>query len=292
MNNAFYHFSTGNTDDTWGKRDAGKDRQYYSRTPSSREHSARTGRDYIHEIDPYGLVDGFESNPVVKVPSCAAYPTHTRHVRSKYSWVASGDDLSPFIPSLGLIAGEAVLVRGDVAKQLRATSFSGFKLIATQPFDYEGQPRKLSQPVFIIEFMGKRCDKIVISPDVPNKCPFCGDGPIVCPECRNVYYPECPKCRKEYAAEQKRPGGKWEYVDRLKGLFTEDHRTLIGRDWDGSDFHGGGADNPRYISKRVLDWLLGLHAAPFAVTSVTVDTTGMTDEQLAKLETMKTLPGA
>lgn len=54
---------------------------------------------------------------------------------------------------------------------------------------------------------------------------------------------------------------------------------LEGKDWDGSDFL-----RDSFITKRALDWLLSVHAAPFVARPARVCIDGMTDKQKKWLE--------
>jgi hypothetical protein len=57
---------------------------------------------------------------------------------------------------------------------------------------------------------------------------------------------------------------------------------LDGKRWDGADLINSNGIN--YISKRVLDWLLMVHAAPFYAKPARFCVDGMSDKQLARLE--------
>ncbi len=223
--------------------------------------------------------------------TCRVDQGHLRRFYRNHAWEARGQVLNEFVPWDGELDGGVALLRGDIADRLRATPFTGYRLEPTIPVDESWREVKLSHRVEQLLFMGQRCDEIVISPTIKNQCPYCGHGPIACPDCRMVFYPECPKCGREYAmADVKQPDGSTKYVNPLEGLVQHNLDVLIGRDWDGSDFHGDGAANPRYLSKRALDWFLGMHAAPFVARPVKIDITGMTPAQLEKLETMKAAP--
>jgi len=56
--------------------------------------------------------------------------------------------------------------------------------------------------------------------------------------------------------------------------------VLEGHLWDGSDFFS----HMRVVTKRVVNWLLAIHAVPFIATPIPVDISKMSDVQLAWLE--------
>jgi hypothetical protein len=59
-------------------------------------------------------------------------------------------------------------------------------------------------------------------------------------------------------------------------------QILEGKRWDGADLVSVRGWN--FISKRVLDWLLMVHAAPFYARPARFCIDGMTEKQLARLE--------
>jgi hypothetical protein len=57
--------------------------------------------------------------------------------------------------------------------------------------------------------------------------------------------------------------------------FARDRKMVIeGKTWDGSDLI-----HNRLASKRFIDWLLGIHAAPFYAEPVYFCVDGMSDQQ-------------
>ena len=61
--------------------------------------------------------------------------------------------------------------------------------------------------------------------------------------------------------------------------------------WDGADFVfvtlDSGALRTNVVTKRVVDWLLSFHAAPFVARPVMARLDGATPEQLKMLEVAK-----
>src|SRR5690606_3432322 len=93
--------------------------------------------------------------------------------------------------------------------------------------------------------------------DAQNLCPHCGKSSIVCDGC-SEYSPYCLACKKEVAAlpENHRGAG-----DKRLVLAEDVWRIIEGKTWDGSDLVQ--ANGSFFASKRFVDWLLKVHAAPF-----------------------------
>jgi hypothetical protein len=119
----------------------------------------------------------------------------------------------------------------------------------------------------------------------PNACPFCGWGPVVCPSCGDITY-DCERCKERIlvpASDHKGADDKRWTIQRKPAAGT----ILEGKHWNGNDFvHFGSL---HFVSKRVVDWLLRVHAAPFIAKPARVDVTGMTPEQRAKLDAVTKL---
>ena len=67
---------------------------------------------------------------------------------------------------------------------------------------------------------------------------------------------------------------------------------IDGHRWDGSDFVYNGIEQGLHspiVTKRVIDWLLNRHAAPFFARPMLVAVDKMTGEQRARLEDVKAL---
>jgi len=63
--------------------------------------------------------------------------------------------------------------------------------------------------------------------------------------------------------------------------------------WDGSDFNFYSSlmtVAEHVVTRRVVDWLLSIHATPFYARAVPVDVTGASPETLARLEAARRLP--
>ena len=71
---------------------------------------------------------------------------------------------------------------------------------------------------------------------------------------------------------------------KSKALVPGTGRILEGPKWDGSDIINCGW---YFITKRALEVLLSVHAAPFYARPARVDVEGLSKQQLGKAETAK-----
>ena len=144
----------------------------------------------------------------------------------------------------------------------------------------------LKVPDFVeLQFTGRLCLRPMSIRGVPNACPHCGREPLICPDCGKEFS-WCPNCQKS----------AWKTRDAKRDLgektltvcpFEDRNRIIIeASTWDGSDFIFNGMNDlvPHLITKRALDWLLSVHAAPFYAHPVLVNVAGLTPEQLARVE--------
>lgn len=171
------------------------------------------------------------------------------------------------------------IVSGAFAAKLKASGLNGYKLSEAEP----ERPKDAITGVelWVFNFTGLDCRRPASIRHAPNACPHCGNAPLVCPSCGYVANP-CPRC-EELAIVPRGlhtgAGDKRLISDEPKGFVP---RILDGVRWDGSDFI-----YPNFITKRALDWLLSIHAAPFFAEPVLVCVDAMTDKQRKKLEAAK-----
>ena len=212
---------------------------------------------------------------------------HTDHVTGveyadvRYRIHTSGR-LADFIQDMNE-ANLTGLVRGEFAAKLRGSGLTGFRLERAAP----EKPKDAATGVdlHMLNHVGRNCQRPASIRLAPNACPHCGYAPLICPACGYQAQP-CPQCEGLAFASRKRhkgPGDKRLITDRPAGFYPQ---ILDGGRWDGSDFIDG-----RFITKRALDWLLSIHAAPFFAEPVLVCIDGMSDEQKKWLERAKRLVG-
>ena len=123
----------------------------------------------------------------------------------------------------------------------------------------------------------------------PDACPHCGHGPIVCPEC-GVTNIECEACglgQWRPASDSKGPDDK-----RLILCPVDQRRDEIfnGETWDGADFISGRGAYGFYVTKRVVDFLLSIHATSFRACPVIVDAAKMNAQQRKWMDEARRMP--
>lgn len=105
-------------------------------------------------------------------------------------------------------------------------------------------------------------------------CPCCGSV-ITCTSCENVNF-KCPTClRINVRAQHETPNGE-EFVWK-----PSLQRGVCGRMWNGQEIAGD------IISSRALRFLESIHAAPYFAEAIPVDTSGMSEEMISRLERVK-----
>jgi hypothetical protein len=122
-----------------------------------------------------------------------------------------------------------------------------------------------------LQFVGRAKRRLPRFVDVEDACPFCGKGKIFCESCRN-FYPHCRHCNKLMWIIDHKHGGPDD-----KRIPYERGHVIDGQTWDGSDLVKISGIN--FASKRFIDWLLRVHAAPFYARPAWLYLDGMNDEQ-------------
>jgi hypothetical protein len=103
----------------------------------------------------------------------------------------------------------------------------------------------------------------------PNRCPFCGHEPLICPTCGFHNHP-CVVCDKPTLMG---PDAKVPADDRrLRIEAFPEVKIVEGTDWDGSDwFMVGGM----FISDRAKEWLERTHTFPIDIKPALLNVQGM-----------------
>lgn len=236
----------------------------------------------------------YDSSKTKKQYRCPLDKAHvTREDYGPFQADLFGGRLSDFLPLSG--ADGHVVVREDFAERLKASSLKGIgfepiKIIIHKGIPYDRQGAKPNLKLFVARFLGADCQRPRTIRGVPNACPFCQHGPMICPTCGQSSR-DCPKCGKQWSVARKLhegPADKRLTGDaRLIRRFMH-HPILEGSRWDGSDFIYGRSER-HFITKRALDWLHSVHAAPFCVKPVPVNVEGLSDKQIAKVKAAKEL---
>ena len=128
-------------------------------------------------------------------------------------------------------------------------------------------------------FTGTPCTRKRKFVDGPNACPFCGFKPLVCEACGYVVG-DCPQC-DEYPFKANAAG-----VPGIEMASGNNSRLIIdGQFWDGSDMVcGRNQYRDRVVTRRFVEWLLAIDAAPFVALPIPVCVDGMTADQVDMLE--------
>lgn len=179
-------------------------------------------------------------------------------------------------------SGFAILIAGSMKRSLMASTLTGFVLSDVLPIVCN-QSEVKSPEIYMLHATGLDCTRPLIrQPPIKNLCPYCGWGPVVCPECFHRAY-SCERCGRRIIVAREDHGGD---DDPRFSLTPRPENGLIieGRDWDGSEFLSGG--DKVIVTKSAVDWLLKLQDVSFVATPCRVDVTGMSDSQRKALEMM------
>ena len=177
----------------------------------------------------------------------------------------------PLFISNDLCVSATLRRRLETETEFRGTSF--FRPV-THSENYPKEPLEILAPTGRVYYWPPQ-----VRPGVKNECRQCGYGPIFCDTCGHFEY-ACPQC-KANVASLKDPAEKISRASFIVGPLKR--KVLWGKTWDGSDFCNG-MDNRSIITRRVLDWLLMIHAKPLLAEPLSVCTTGMSEQQLKWLE--------
>jgi len=251
----------------------------WSVVPRTPTHLELTRRD---ANDGYCWVKSFRDEVTDRVDehACISSPTHVTHTYYKNVSldVYGGPRLSEFIPD-----PHGFCVMSDVfAERVRTLRLQGLDVRLAVIRDSEGT---LKHPkLLILQFVGKCRDRTPKVEHAPNACPYCGAAPMICQECGFAPW-QCPTCGKEGRIAAHLHRGEDDKRLRIgipKGYFQRG-QILEGKHWDGADLVSL-RPGSLFMSKRFLDWLLMVHAAPFYVKPARFCIDGMSEKQLARLE--------
>lgn len=198
-----------------------------------------------------------------------------------------GTMAGPIIP-----CDERLLVNPAVNEQLRRSGLKGADTIRAKiaVIDDEFLDREIDTPeIYALVHPGASFWRRRVMVPPVNECPFCGNGPIICPECGQLNFNyRCPKCgevaRKHLPLEEMATVPKGEKAIMVVGG-SKKGPILDASRWDGSDFCGGNG----IVTRRAVDFLLRIHAGPFRAKPLRAYVGSCTPEQRERLETAKKL---
>lgn len=195
----------------------------------------------------------------------------------------------------GDLEGERTLLVPDrMAQRLKGTLLRGYRLVEVSSIDFSRIPNQSLNAktfrLYELQFRGRACKRGFSVQGAPNSCPHCGRTPLICPECGH-YELDCPDCGKEAWIAKKNQKGVADKRLIPAGWDQWRPRVIDVNRWDGSDFVFVTLDasglRTNVVTKRVIDWLLSIHAAPFVARPVLARLDGATPEQLKMLEAAK-----
>lgn len=205
--------------------------------------------------------------------------------------LSSGTDLPDLI--YGDMEGSRTLIVPErMAKRLQASPFRGYQLVEITEVDDSRVAKVLpveNRRLYELQFRGKACRRGFSVVGAPNACPHCGRTPLICPGC-GYYKTKCPDCGKEGWIAKKNHQGAGDKRLIPAGWDQWSPEVIDVNRWDGSDFVFVTLDaglRTNIVTKRVVDWLLSIHAAPFVARPVEARLDGASPEQLKMLEEAK-----
>jgi hypothetical protein len=214
------------------------------------------------------------------VQTCTREKTHGDSRITEYGADLFGGDFAPKC----ICGGLAVLVNRKFRDELLASDLKGFS--ATSLPITCNQSEMLDPEIYILNFLGQDCRRmheILIPPK--NACPFCGRGPIVCPECLNIEY-ECEECKKTVTALPREHQGVSD--PRFIIEIPSNGWVIEVGVWDGSDFIA----TPTYgasgiITRRALNFLISMKAFPLIAKPCHANLLGCDEQQLKRLDSIR-----
>ncbi|WP_298869328.1 hypothetical protein [uncultured Gimesia sp.] len=184
---------------------------------------------------------------------------------------------------------QALIVTASFAEQIRQSGLTGAGFVPVKIKDPDGPAEKSIPQLFALQYQGTKCLRPFRVQGAKNACPFCGHGPLICQECGFPHF-SCPECNHSATTPKDEHKGP---ADKTLILSPPEQREILvldGSRWDGSDFvyvSGNSELDTNVVSKRALDWLISIHAAPFCARPVQFCIDGMTDQQLQQLDVVQ-----
>jgi hypothetical protein len=137
--------------------------------------------------------------------------------------------------------------------------------------EYAGQDLRL---YFLPECPRDVSMKATVDPPNENACPFCSASPFVCPGCGD-WTATCKGCGRHLVTRS--PDDLTEHPF----LIDDDDWLIDVSKWNGQDFLGD------VVTRRVVEFLLSIHAEPFVALPVRANTLNITPEKRRRLEESK-----
>jgi len=208
---------------------------------------------------------------VVETKDCPRDKEHVTHrYFTKFGGEAyGGEKRSPLIPTS---ESDEVFLSDDLCGRIQSLKLRGARIDPVALTLSDNGPKL--DGVWALQFMGKVKLRLPHLIDTANACPHCGKGQLFCEGC-GEWYVHCPVCGGDMVITESKHKGPEDKRIPLEedGIW----RVLEGKSWDGSDLIQ--AKGAPFASKRFIDWLLRIHAAPFCAEPVWFCVDGMSDLQ-------------
>jgi hypothetical protein len=240
------------------------------RTPTDDELEAKGEETYIY-LHVYR-----KDHSEVEIKECPADSSHvTQQYFTQFEGEAfGGKRVSPLIPAADPGLGPFGL-SDELYGRLRRLHVRGAR-IDTIDLKEHITDEKL-KGYWALQFVGKIMPRILRFVDARNACPFCGKTKLLCEACGGDWNGTCKVCGKVTVVFEDQHGGP---DDRRLRLERHPWASVLeGKTWDGSDLVSSYTRGKCYASKRFIDWLLRIHAAPFYAEPVYFCVDGMNDQQ-------------
>jgi predicted RNA-binding Zn-ribbon protein involved in translation (DUF1610 family) len=211
--------------------------------------------------------------------NCDLFPCHTvaRSLKSCEAELFGGHILETFVHDQ-----QFVLIDATFRQQLIDSELRGF-LVTDVPIRLN-QSEVLGAKVCRVSSNGQSClRQRKVNLPTSNTCIYCGWGPVVCPDCRFVNH-SCPACGQVVVVRES------DSLDPTDRRFRIQRRPRSGdivdaHLWDGSDFVP--SDSSLVVTRRVVDWLLSVHAISFAAMPLRANVQQTCEEVRMAIEVMQ-----
>jgi hypothetical protein len=220
------------------------------------------------------MTSGWEHR--VETKDCPADKEHVTHqyFKKMRGEKMGGKRLSPFIPS----DSNQIVLSEALYDQIAPLKLRGARIDLLDLRDHHTDAKITG--FWSLQFVGKTKLRLPKFVDVPNRCPHCHKSKIICESCGH-WSAYCSACEKQMVIIETKHLGKTD--PRL--AFEDGLDPILGKTWDGSDLVQARGRN--FASKRFIDWLLRIHAAPFYAEPVWFCVDGMSDQQKKWLDDLQ-----
>jgi hypothetical protein len=215
---------------------------------------------------------------------CPSDPGHVSEYRFPRQQVVkpthlTGTAIGPLVPG-----GSWCIASAEVAARIERADLEGVEGVPVGIELTHGEANPLG--LRLIQPLGKDCERPLMIEGGENVCPFCAKGRPICLDCGHTDS-NCSHCGemqwRTFDSKPSRPGDDKRLI--MSPWSERRQAVLDGSLWDGSDFLNAHIES--FATRRFVDFLLSIHAAPFIAEPAWVWVDKMTKGQLARLEQAK-----